>query len=77
MQPFAFLKVLGGSILPLGMSGLCLVSTSVGDAAMNPKVVQQTGFNVIGISARTSNAKEMTPDGVIGKQWAQFIQDGV
>lgn len=59
------------------MSGLCLVSTSVGDAAMNPKVVQQAGFNVIGISVRTSNAKEMTPDGMIGKEWAQFMQDGV
>jgi predicted Zn-dependent protease len=37
--------------------------------AMNPKLLQQDGFTVMGISARTSNAKEMTADGVIGKQW--------
>jgi CubicO group peptidase (beta-lactamase class C family)/predicted transcriptional regulator YdeE len=45
--------------------------------AMNPKVVDQDGFTVIGIAARTTNAKEMTPDGVIGKQWMQFLQESV
>jgi len=44
---------------------------------MSPKVVEQSGFTVIGISARTSNAKEMSADGVIGKQWARFMQEGV
>jgi len=34
-------------------------------------------FTVIGISARTNNAKEAGPDGVIGKQWQRFFQDGV
>ncbi|HKV78934.1 MAG TPA: serine hydrolase [Candidatus Sulfotelmatobacter sp.] len=45
--------------------------------AMNPKVVEQDGFTVIGITARTTNAKEMTPDGVIGKQWMRIFQEGV
>lgn len=45
--------------------------------AMNPKVVSQDGFTVIGITARTTNAKEMTPDGVIGKQWMRVFQEGV
>jgi CubicO group peptidase (beta-lactamase class C family)/predicted transcriptional regulator YdeE len=45
--------------------------------AMNPKVVDQDGFTVIGITARTTNAKEMTPDGVIGKQWMRIFQEGV
>ncbi|MBZ5683937.1 MAG: serine hydrolase [Acidobacteriia bacterium] len=45
--------------------------------AMNPKVVSQDGFTVIGIAARTSNAKEMTPDGVIGKQWMRIFQEGL
>ncbi len=45
--------------------------------AMNPKVVQQDGSTVIGISARTSNAKEMTPDGVIGKMWMRLFQEGL
>jgi CubicO group peptidase (beta-lactamase class C family)/predicted transcriptional regulator YdeE len=43
----------------------------------NPKVVSQDGFTVIGIAARTTNAKEMTPDGVIGKQWMRTFQEGV
>ena len=34
-------------------------------------------FTVIGIEARTTNAKEATPDGVIGKQWQKFFGDGV
>ncbi|HWI67609.1 MAG TPA: serine hydrolase [Nitrospiraceae bacterium] len=44
--------------------------------AMNPKVASQDEFTVIGIAARTTNAKEMTPDGVIGKQWMRIFQEG-
>jgi predicted transcriptional regulator YdeE len=47
------------------------------DSAMNPKVVEEIGFTVIGIAERTSNAKEMTGDGVIGKQWGRFMQDNL
>lgn len=42
---------------------------------MNPKVVNEEGFTVVGISARTSNTKEMTADGVIGKQWGRLMQE--
>ena len=48
-----------------------------GDAGMNPKVVEKDGFTVIGISARTSNAKEMTANGVIGKMWGRLFQEGL
>jgi predicted transcriptional regulator YdeE len=48
-----------------------------GDQAMNPKTVTQAELEVIGISVRTSNAKEMTADGVIGKQWARLMQEGL
>ena len=44
---------------------------------MNPKVVEQDGFTVVGIAARTTNAKEMTADGVIGKQWMRLFQEGL
>jgi predicted transcriptional regulator YdeE len=54
-----------------------LISVGAGDTAMNPKVIQEPGFTVMGIAARTSNAKEMTADGVIGKQWSRFFQDGI
>jgi CubicO group peptidase (beta-lactamase class C family)/predicted transcriptional regulator YdeE len=45
--------------------------------AMNPKVVDQDGFTMIGITARTTNAREMTADAAIGKQWMRFFQEGV
>ena len=38
---------------------------------------QVNSFTVIGISARTNNAKEAGPDGVIGRQWQKFFQEGV
>lgn len=44
---------------------------------MNPKIVQQKEFTVIGIAARTSNAREMTADGIIGKQWGRLTQEGL
>jgi len=44
---------------------------------MTPRIVQQSAFTVIGISARTRNAMEMTADGVIGKQWGRLMQDGL
>ena len=47
------------------------------ESGMNPKIVQQEAFTVIGIAVRTNNAGEMTPEGVIGKQWARFVQEGL
>jgi predicted transcriptional regulator YdeE len=44
---------------------------------MNPRIIDETGFVVIGIAARTSNAREMTSAGIIGKQWGRFLQDSV
>ena len=42
---------------------------------MDPKVLQQGGFRVVGIAVRTSNAKEMTADGVIGRQWGRLMAE--
>jgi predicted transcriptional regulator YdeE len=44
---------------------------------MSPKVVEQDGFTLIGIESRTSNTKEMTGEGVIGRQWQRFFQEGM
>jgi predicted transcriptional regulator YdeE len=44
---------------------------------MKPRVVEGAGFTVVGIEARTSNAKEVSPDGVIGRQWARFLQENL
>ena len=47
------------------------------ESAMNPKVVEEAGFTVVGIEASTSNAKEMSPNGVIPKQWARFQRENL
>src|ERR1700747_853590 len=47
------------------------------DASKNPKVVDEAGFDVIGIAERPTNAKEMSGEGVIGKPWARFFQANV
>ena len=44
---------------------------------MEPRVVEQPEFSVIGIQVRTSNAKEMTGGGAIPKQWAKFFKEGI
>jgi predicted transcriptional regulator YdeE len=58
---------------------LTLVSFSViliaGETSI--PIVHQNAFSVAGIEVRTSNAKESSGDGLIGKQWQKFFQDGV
>jgi predicted transcriptional regulator YdeE len=44
---------------------------------INPKAVQRQAFTVVGIAARTSNAKEKTPEGRIGKQWERLMRQGL
>ena len=56
---------------------LLLASFTLGDTNMTPKTVEHEGFTVVGISARTSNAKEMTADGVIGRMWGRLMQEGL
>jgi predicted transcriptional regulator YdeE len=47
------------------------------ESAMKPRIVRQLGFTVVGISGRTSNAKEMTAEGIISKQWERFRKDAL
>lgn len=44
---------------------------------MNPKVLEESGFPVIGIEARTSNSREMSGTGIIAGQWARFLKDNL
>jgi len=62
----AALVVVGG--------GLVAADQKHGEAALNPRLEQQAGFTVIGISVRTSNAKERQ-ESQIGKQWARLMQE--
>ncbi len=43
--------------------------------AARPKIVEKSAFTVIGISARTTNAKEMSGHGVIGKMWQRVATE--
>lgn len=38
---------------------------------------QVSAFSVMGIEGRTTNAKEASGNGIIGKQWQRFFQEGV
>jgi predicted transcriptional regulator YdeE len=42
-----------------------------------PQIVEQTGFTVVGIAIRTSNANEMSGKGVIPQQWDRFMKEGL
>ena len=44
---------------------------------MNPKMIDKDAFAVIGISARTSNGKEVTADGVIAPMWGRFFEESL
>lgn len=46
------------------------------DQMETTREVNVAAFTVIGIEARTSNAREATPDGIIGKQWQKFFSEG-
>lgn len=45
------------------------------ETTLNPKVVERAeSFTVVGIAGRTTNTKEMTADGIIGKYWGRLMQ---
>ncbi len=44
---------------------------------MNPRVVDEAGFVVIGIEARTNNVREMGTGGVIARQWERFFRENL
>jgi predicted transcriptional regulator YdeE len=44
---------------------------------MEPKVVEQPEFSVVGIQVRTNNAKETTAGGAIPGQWERFFKEGI
>jgi predicted transcriptional regulator YdeE len=44
---------------------------------MEPKLIEQKEFSVIGIEARTNNSKEMTAAGIIPKRWETFSKENI
>jgi predicted transcriptional regulator YdeE len=51
------------------------VCAGVAEVTMKPRIVDLDTFEVVGIMASTNNAKEASPDGIIGKQWQQFVAE--
>ncbi len=50
---------------------------TLAESSMTLKIVDQPEFSIIGIQVRTSNAREMTGQGDIPKQWNKFYKEGM
>jgi len=65
----------------LGLAGLVVLATiltsTAQKVAVQPKIVEQTEFWVVGIQARTTNAKEMSGQGVIPQMWGRFFKESI
>ena len=61
----------------LCFAAIFLLTRASAEMSMKPKVVEQPEFSIIGIQIRTSNAKEMTGQGDIPKQWSMFYKEGI
>jgi len=60
-------------------AGLILMGVAAGElgGTVERSIVERDGFLVIGIEARTSNAKETTPEAVIPRHWDRLFKEGV
>jgi len=64
-----------------GLAGLVVLATilvsTAQKVAVQPKIVEQAEFWVVGIQARTTNAKEMSGQGVISQMWGRFFKENI
>lgn len=49
-----------------------MASAGFSQTTSQPKMVELSPFEVVGIAASTNNAKEAGPDAIIGKMWHRF-----
>ena len=49
-----------------------MASAGFSQTTSQPKMVELSPFEVVGIAASTNNAKEAGPDAIIGKMWHGF-----
>jgi predicted transcriptional regulator YdeE len=68
---------MGARWAAIGVLAIRLTMPASGDVQLSPKIVEEPGFTVVGIATRTTNAKEMSGKGVIGRQWDRFMKEGV
>ncbi len=63
--------------IPLAAVALVLASAALTETTLQPRIVTQQPFQVIGIATSTNNAKEAGPDAIIGKQWHRFMSENL
>lgn len=68
---------LAGIAAAMVMCSIVALSKMQKETEMNPKVMQQEGFTVVGFAVRTSNAEQMTEARPIGKQWERLFKEEV
>jgi predicted transcriptional regulator YdeE len=61
----------------IGILAISLAMSTSGRAQLTPKIVEGKEFIVVGISIRTTNAKEMSGNGVIARHWDRFMKEGL
>jgi predicted transcriptional regulator YdeE len=71
----AHLRLLGAAFLYLVT--VLVLTHAFAESSMKPRIVEQSEFSIIGIQVRTSNAKEMSGQGDIPKQWSKFYKEGI
>jgi len=63
------------TLLALTFPLLALVAPQSEPASSKHKIISGSSFTVVGISARTTNAQEMSGRGVIRKMWQRFMSE--
>src|SRR5271157_1290051 len=69
--------LLRARMLTFAAVGEMMVCIALGEVSVRPTIVERKAFQVIGTEVSTNNAKEAGPDAIIGKQWQQFLGQGV
>jgi len=61
----------------IGVLAIRLTISAFRVSSLTPKIVEGQEFTVVGISTRTTNAKEMSGKGVIAQQWERFMKESL
>lgn len=64
-------------LLIAAIAGMALAFSGFPGGHAKPAIIEEPAFIVIGISAQTTNAREMSGQGIIGKQWARVMKENL
>jgi predicted transcriptional regulator YdeE len=63
-----------GQVMIISTAVGCALALSLAEGYVKPRIIQLDAFEVMGIEARTNNAAEAGPNGVIPKLWQRVVQ---